>query len=958
MSWLGIGLISQSSASLGNWDEAFGPPRALTPGQAWDGTLGSGFTLASPVPVDPTRTTAKPACRLIVPMNQHFTDTLDVGVIAMANEDGTLINNFGIKEVTFHYEGRVAKVVVPRWNTIMTERGPRTYVGWWVRLRKPSGVSGLAHLYVEAEALDPALQKRVIGPFAFCPVDQQYDFDLEVNPDLAEVTGARYRTLYDAAAYARAQAAHNPRFLITKAGKYQLENGPGGAALVPPARDITGRYTIEASFPGTSIGRNAYTNDDDAIIPSHQTFWRLKGSNITFDTIHMRYWNGEVGNWASLIPGHWFDGVTITTTSPDGKNDMMRGGSYVRASDLVVGPTCFTECLFKDQNVPANGSGLVRGSHFENSSQDLVSNALCVVFSTFDHSDQAFWNSDAVAFSVTVPAGATLERSGGNGGSGTGGGLWTATIGGTPYTFDIGGGEERYFLGTAEYQGVSGVGGYWCADVVDWLNTLPGFSAALSPEFAERDRRAAFLSRPGRKGQGFTLGNGRAIVGDGETVFDIVWCVDTHGDFYQHTRGNLENVIVAFNRAWDLETQCIFLAPILAGGTAATRDVFFVGNAFAIHPDTRLYYDPNAISSAVGRPQDVSHLVIAHNTLANQRFIANFKGARDQGYNLLKNNAFRRFEWNGDATVPAMVDGLLIHEGQTIPADVANYLTMGGTDTLYADPFNGDFTPTPLMRELGFEPAIPFDLFGNAMPDPSAPGAIAALSAELLMIPVGPPAGETLGEAGRNLAGLIGDRIHGGMWLLTDADNNGLWAASNIAGSAGRFTQGNAANQSGIDPGLGAIFGENDQINANLFAGLHTIFLLVRKDLVSTNGHLIPNLIIHSQGNNAAASAQGGARVFIDGVQSLTRNTSFTALDARVQGQTIFREVQIRGLDVATLQLGRAGGGAFQDVVHAAVAIPEFGYDDDDYEGPSLTQLRAAVRDWFLELQPGLMAYP
>ncbi len=954
MSWLGIGLISRSFMPIGELNEAFDPPAVITPSAQWNGTMTSGFTS---LPEDPVRTTAKPACRLIVPPNQHFTNTLDVGVIAMANDDGSLMRNFGIKQVKFNYEGREQVVSAPRWHTIVTERGLRTYFGWWIKLVKPIGDEGAAQLYIEAEPYDATMQKRVIGPYNFCPVDQLYDLDLEVNPDLSEIAGQRYQTILDAATYARAEAAQNPRFFITKAGKYQV-TPDGSAGLAPAAWDITGRYTIEASVPGVSIGRLEYTSDSDAVIPAMQAYWRLKGSNITFDTFHVRYWSGRDNNNFPNDAGHWFDGITVTTTSPDGKDDMMRGGSYLRSADIIQNWGWLTEVNFIDQNTPATKNALVRGCYFLNSSQDLITSTLCCVQSTFEHSDQDFWNSDALAFSVTVPAGDTLERAGGNNGSGAGGGVWTATVNGDVFTFDVGNGAEAYFLGTADYNGASGIGGYWVSDVVDWLNSLPGWSAALSPEFAARDRRASFLSRPGRKGRGFTLALGNAIEGDGTTAFDIVWCVDTHGDWYQHTSGILENCIIAFNRVWDCQVQLIFLAPIKRSGVAGTLDTFLVGNLLAIDQAEKLYYNPNANASQISRPQDVSHLVIAHNTIANQRFQANFNetGAQDIGYNLIKNNTFRTFEWNANF-IPAniVVDGLLIHGDQTIPANVTNYLALGEAETLYANPFNGDFAPTPLLRQKGFAPAIPVDQNQTEFPDPCAPGGFAATANELLFIPPAPNPGDVLGEAGMALAEAIVERVHGGMWLFTTANNSGIWSAANLSGNGSDFTQGNASFQPSIDPALGAIFDENDQINASLFAGDYTVFILLKKDLVSTNGHIIPNQIIHSSNSTARAAAQAGAQVFIDDVLSATRGTTFTALDQRIDGDTSYRIVRVEGLNLATLSLGRASGGAFAGTIRAIVAIPEFDMEDEGSEAPSLNEVRALADVWLTE-QKDLLA--
>ncbi len=955
MSWLGIGIIAENRRAAPGTPGPQSDLATIAPSAVWNGVSGSGFTT---IPADPLRVTAKPAMRLITPTNQHFAETLDVGVIAMANDQGTLASNFGIQRITFHYEGSIVQVTSPTWHTIPTERGVRTYFGWWVRLRKPTDQTGKAQLYVEAQANDPTMQRRVIGPFNFSPTATEYDLDLEINPEMPVIAGQRYQSMWPAISFARSQAPHNPRFLITRPGKYEIERSPTGAEAPTDQYAITGRYTIEASVPGVAIGRLGYTTDALANIPAHRTYWRLRGSNITFDT---RYVSNFTARSTASFPNdiqHWMDGITITTSDPDGKNELFRGGTTPRSSQVVFGLPIYTECQIIHQNTPCNGASLVRGCLVEDSSQDIISNARCVVHSTFDGSDQDFWNSDALAFTVTIPAGDTLAREGGNYSSGTNGGLWTAVVGGVTRTFDVGNGSFDYFDAppTNGYRGVSGIGGYWASDVAVWLNTLPGWSAALSPEFAARDRVASALSRPGIKGQGFDGSPHPIITGDGTTAHPIVWNVDTHGDWYQHSGGTLENVIVAFNRAWDLEVQLIFLAPILDNGTAGSRDMAFVGNTLAVYPNIGFGWNPDAGASQLSRPQDMSHVVIAHNTLANQRFQPNFTSGnvRDGGYNLIKNNAFRAFTWSGNVVARGVtVDGLLIQEGQAVPDGVSNYIVAGSAATLFADPFNGDFTPTALMRQVGLAPAIPTDAARTPFVSPSAPGGVASLADSLLIPPSVPEPTDVLGPAGLALASAIGSLTYGGMWLFSQADNPGLWRASNLAGSGSDFTQGIATSQPAIGPN-GASFAADDQINAALFAGLHDVYILLKKNTASTVGQIIRNQVILAEGSIAPAVATAGASVFVNGLPISTRAALFTALDAEVAGDTLWAELRVDSLQLEMFELGRTPADAFVGDILAMIALPRFAVETT----AELAALRNLARAWLEELQPALPGYP
>ena len=215
MSWTGIGLVSQSARSAGDFNDVIFAPPALAPQASWTGMAGSGFATT---PVDPVRTTAKPALRLLTPPFQWFTDTLDVGVVAAANDSGSMLNTLGIAEVSFYFEGNSVKVLAPSWHVIDTAVGPRRYFGWWVRLKKPPLKSGDGHLYVEAVARDVTMQKRVIGPYVFSPRAVQHDAYLSVTPSAAAIAGTRFQSLAAALGWCKANGKTNPLVTITEPG--------------------------------------------------------------------------------------------------------------------------------------------------------------------------------------------------------------------------------------------------------------------------------------------------------------------------------------------------------------------------------------------------------------------------------------------------------------------------------------------------------------------------------------------------------------------------------------------------------------------------------------------------------------------------------------------------------------------------------------------------------------------
>ena len=121
-----------------NWSQIIGGVGVsslpqIRPSAAWDGSPATRFSV---VPSDPSRTTAKPAVRLIEPPNQFYTNKLVIGAMAFANDGGTLIG--GIDRVRFHYEGTTLDVIEPSLRSL-THADGSTYscLGYWVELGKP-----------------------------------------------------------------------------------------------------------------------------------------------------------------------------------------------------------------------------------------------------------------------------------------------------------------------------------------------------------------------------------------------------------------------------------------------------------------------------------------------------------------------------------------------------------------------------------------------------------------------------------------------------------------------------------------------------------------------------------------------------------------------------------------------------------------------------------------------------
>lgn len=913
MTWHGIGLISGSWAPLTNMAEIYvPPPESIEPAAAWTGTADSGFAA---IPVDPVRTTAKPAVRLLVPPYQYFTDTLDVGVIAMANDGGTLINNFGIASVRFMFEGSEAVITQPTFHTIQTQRGPFVYYGWWVRLRKPAGKAGQANLYIEATARDATMQKRVIGPYLFSPAEQEFTHSVTVAPSQPTVAGVNYPTLDAAATYVNQLGSANPLITIAEPGLYELTVG-SGVTGISLRTGLPGRLNITASTPDVTIGRAAYVNDGTANINDARYKLRFFGTNLTLDYRYVLTINGSSADEGQ---GAWLDGVNMVSSAPLGNSELWRGTVKPNGLGSVRGAAWFTEVKVTELTNFGNTANLIRGCELDRVAGDIFSNSKCCIgnrvriHSGRPQSDQI----DAFTIRYTgTAATATLTRTGGQGASG--GGVWIVNIGGTQYTFDTGTveGNEAYYLRTAG-------DGYWFSDLVTWLNTLPGITAVLLLDESNplQKRTAASGSLPGLASGGFADADIKTA------TLTVISHFNKHSDFYQHTAGVLENVIIAFNQADAVEAQGLFFSPSGNAGAGAGKelDFFAVGNAIGINTEVTPTFNPAGGYSQIGRGAPygmvASHLVIAHNTLPNQgmwiRTNGITYGSTADAYSMIKNNVVRTLFYDAEGPLPGLtIDGLRIHTGNPKPAAATNVLVGGDETSLFVNFEAKDFRPAGQLAASGFRPVIPHDMDRKPFPEFAALGAFALAAPEYVPPP---PSADPLADllAAMNAAGGQSS-IH----RLRDATvTGGVLRSEDMTGNNNDLTQSTAASQPAIGP-AGATFDSGDVLIQTITGGTFTVVLGFTKADASTAATVLcdqgsANVVQYAQGTTSAP----GGTVSIDGQPVQSRNALYLALH-----QTGKKVIECQGCNFigdTQIRLGRGAGTSLAGTVDWFIVIQE-----------------------------------
>lgn len=663
---------------------------AVAPHSAWDGTAGSGFVTT---PTDPARTTAKPALRLITPPWQWFTDEVVVGVVAAANDGGSLFNNLGLERVVAHYEGNAVAILSPSYRTFNDVNGiARTYLGWWITL-KHNGTNGAANLYFEAVPHDATMQRRVIGPYHYQPNASIYTHEIEIAPTPAEIVGARYKTLRNAMAFLRTVPGKiNPLFTITEAlppdGWAGHEFGYNVANITAGWLHVTATVPqVFAKTPGKAFF--------DALANGMHIF----GSNITFDFKDMNEITFAAG-WHGH--GHWLDGINVINS--DGNFDLFEKRTRNAFAQLVRGAVAlderrpwFTECNFTAVWNACTFANLARGGRWFDCWGDIFSNTLAIVGTEVEA-----WKSNK--YRTLLPA-MTVTYSGGEP---------SATIAiSQPALFNNRVVTARWGASSATFTllntsaGFAAGTNYSISNVVDWINTLPGWGATLLDD----SRLAAAIVR-----DAINLSGDFPAVSVKGTVLTLNTAFDVHGDWLQQQNSGatpFENVYAEGNRCFDGNGQIILL-----GGSSSARDVVVFNNAWALEDNSFAL----GIATQFSRPN--SHVVYVHNTLLDQLIL--FRGDvfySADAYCLFADNVVADMDWITQSDPNLTIKDNHFQATGEAPEFATGTTTGGSKVTLTVNALAGDFTPAGQLLDNLKPSVVQFDLARNARGTMAAAGA-------------------------------------------------------------------------------------------------------------------------------------------------------------------------------------------------------------------------------------------
>lgn len=669
----------------------------LSPSASWDGTAGSGF---ASIPVDPERTSAKSAARLLMPDHQFFTDRLEVGVMALANNSGTLIG--GVTAVIFRFEGGSTSVASPSYRT-RTRYDGSTYqcLGYWCELVKPAGTSGHANLYIEVVPADASMQSRVLGPYQFSPQDTLYAHDLTVTPSQPRVAGVNHQTVGDALKYLAGQDSENARITVTETQTEDLnQTAQSGVAHNPQ-----GRCLIRATAPVTFAG-SQYRGDSGSNIAFKYRGVHFQGPNITFDMQHI---NNIISSGNNEIVME-----RVRFTNSGGRGALWRGGPRF-SGQMVDGETFFLECYFHQVSSITKDAQLVLGCDSLETSDDWGNSVSCLYYNRIvDHDSNAAYlnelNSATIRYTGSEATG-TIEITGQTNQPRE----FILRWGANTATFNITDDEAGYNAASAGgFDPVAAGSGYFISDLVDWVNAQTDWTATLLDDA----RKAAGVSLSGEKVSAIPETDAKSAALTLITIFDI------HADFYQQNFSGtapVENRIVAFNTGREWVGQVFHVA-----GSAEARDLVIVGNAFQMKRLDDGYYSYLVANSNFTR-HPFSHVCLVHNTIDAQELkLGTDTGFDPDSYVMIANNSLRAIKWSGPSDADVTIIDNAVDAGATVPSRATGTIVGGSPDTKFVDWANGNLAPAS-------DGELAANLKPLRMPVPSAqPGTLAPVGARSL----------------------------------------------------------------------------------------------------------------------------------------------------------------------------------------------------------------------------------
>lgn len=383
----------------------------LGPGAAWTGTAGSGFDGSHPAPVDPTRTTAKPALRTTGVWGQRISGSLFRIIVdsdAAGLSSGT---DFGIQSLTGYVEGNSANLgvetVIP--DTDTNGNTTRT-IGYYLDVDVGACLAvtsaGAIQVYFKSIANDASMQARVIGPYEFYPRSTAVDHKYTIGP-----SGADFTDLKSALTAARTGNGGSPwevaNFEFQTTGTYPLVS----ETVLSNLWLQKGQWTITAKAGVTAtLGVATFPAGLDVF----QAAWDPKleglcfrGSGIVIDmrNISVLAQTGNTGPDGKTRP-NWFDGCKITNSIGTNTSYYYNGAPK---KGIFFAPAFCTDMTMEWVASPWVNKALVRNCRALGVLYEAFSGTSYVAYNYINNYNANFWFWDQPALNISYSGAGTME---------------------------------------------------------------------------------------------------------------------------------------------------------------------------------------------------------------------------------------------------------------------------------------------------------------------------------------------------------------------------------------------------------------------------------------------------------------------------------------------------------------------------------------------------------------------
>jgi hypothetical protein len=675
---LGLGLAFGRSGGVGEVAPSV-TPKTVAAGGTWNGTSGTGYGGATPVPTSATRTNGYGSIQLIDPDGTIIGGDTPAGrYIGVHALIGDGAGGFGTGDVICHIEGNTYTVPLTYREWTSNLDGTTTVGAWahWVKLDPAVWtVNGWANVYWQYVPTSGTLETKVIGPFIHGRQTNLVGLALTVDPDLA-TSAPRYQTFEEAKDAMRVAGAVNGEITLMKTADYDTTVGaPGTPVENFPYNGLDKGFCTVKCAPGvTATFRHVGT---PAAMSTRFSGLKFTGPRMKIDlSTFPTFTQGAVGTIRSM----WFDGVELW--NPNGRNNLFAQNSTQQLATTAY----FSECWLHDNMWGlVTAAQLIRNCQVNTITGDFMQGPPNVYGFTAYDQDSAYFTQYRNALQLQYS------------GAGTGTVAKTGTNGSTTGTLVLVlNGVTTTILLNAFSKTV--------ADVVAEINAVGGMTATTQTDHAILP--SLYLCYEPSGYQSFTA----VDIKTAPIILDTYG--DIHGDLLQDPT---DGALIQNVKAWDIqEAQLLFLKDKTFQDVAVANYAACISGTHDVIGASQLY-------------NTQSNVNIWHASIIDQSFLLVASGGYAPNTSCsIGNSVLQNISFSGTADTDLKIANNHVLSTAGLPAQATGTSNGGTNASLYTSAPTGDWSiavSSPLLSNLVAR-GVPYNLYNAIRAAMTTKGAV------------------------------------------------------------------------------------------------------------------------------------------------------------------------------------------------------------------------------------------